>query len=231
MPIDDDIPMLEEEVDYSCLVNVSLLICERNQTDDAVRVLASGTAEVHCGIRTSGISSETRFEETSAQSRWISNLFMFRKNVSFLSMATPKSVNDLPVEILGMVFFESLKVEPDQKLRRQYPEWLAHVCRSWKELMEGYPELRSCIDAVIRNRDIMEVQTISNRIRKAKGSLLAIRIHWSWGFNTIDHVLTLYGLIKDHRWRALSIFDPEYLSPFEIIWSIILKCASCQPFT
>ncbi|KAG9027224.1 hypothetical protein FRB95_007982 [Tulasnella sp. JGI-2019a] len=35
-------------------------------------------------------------------------------------------------------------------------------------------------------------------------------------------VVALYGLIKGHRWCALSIFNPDFLSPFEIIFRHIL---------
>ncbi|KAG9023615.1 hypothetical protein FRB95_012718 [Tulasnella sp. JGI-2019a] len=138
-------------------------------------------------------------------------------------MAMPKSVNELPAEILGMVFFESLEEDADQKSRRQRPEHLAHVCRLWKELVEGHPELWSRIDVVLGDAYYpMKVERISNQIGKAKRSPLALYLHWNWQFTELTQanrdIPALYDLIKDHRWRALSIFNPGSLSPFEIFF-------------
>ncbi|KAG8988261.1 hypothetical protein FRB94_000966 [Tulasnella sp. JGI-2019a] len=63
----------------------------------------------------------------------------------------------------------------------------------------------------------MKVEPINNQVRKAKRSPLALYIHDGWG-TPHSNVLTLYNLIKDHRWRALSIFSPQDLSSFEIIF-------------
>ncbi|KAG9027971.1 hypothetical protein FRB95_007018 [Tulasnella sp. JGI-2019a] len=137
-------------------------------------------------------------------------------------MATTTSVNELPAEILGMIFFEFLEAEVDQKWRIQHPGCLIPVCRLWKELVEGNSELWSRIDVVLGDRDT-PMEPISDKIRKAKRSPLALYIHpKDWGVYTsaavTRDVLALYDLIKDHRWRALSIFNQPYLLPFEIIF-------------
>ncbi|KAG8990633.1 hypothetical protein FRB94_013239 [Tulasnella sp. JGI-2019a] len=139
-------------------------------------------------------------------------------------MSTPKSVNGLPAEVLGLVFLEFLEEEVDQEWRRQHPGRLICVCRLWKELVEGNSELWSRIDVTLGNIDIpMEAQPIRNKIRKAKRSPLALYIHCrDWVFSAsaavTRDVLTLYGLIKDHRWRTLSILNLIYLESFEAIF-------------
>ncbi|KAG8990221.1 hypothetical protein FRB94_013639, partial [Tulasnella sp. JGI-2019a] len=142
-------------------------------------------------------------------------------------MSTPKSVNDLPAEILGMVFFEFLEEEAGQESRRQHPGRLICVCRLWKELVEGNSVLWSRVDVTLGNDTTIEVQPISNKIRKAKRFPLALHMHCgNPGFIRREavtrDVLALYGLIKDHRWRGISIFKPGYILPFEIIFRHIV---------
>ncbi|KAG8998991.1 hypothetical protein FRB93_013401 [Tulasnella sp. JGI-2019a] len=139
-------------------------------------------------------------------------------------MTTPQSVNELPAEILGMIFFEFLEEEVDQKWRSQHPGCLIPVCRLWKELVEGNSRLWSRIDVVLGTTNTtMDVQSISNRIRKAKRSPLALYIyHRDWRLYptaaVTRDVLALYDLIKDHRWRAISVFNGGHLASFEIIF-------------
>ncbi|KAG9002173.1 hypothetical protein FRB94_013208 [Tulasnella sp. JGI-2019a] len=145
-------------------------------------------------------------------------------------MAMVKSINELPAEILGMVFFEfvELGVELEKTRQGQTPERLTAVCRSWKELVESNPELWSRIDVQFGFRNSpMDVEPIKAKIQKAKQSPLALYIHGR--LIIVDNhlkitrdVLALYDLVKNHRWRALSIFDPKYLSPFEIIFRHII---------
>ncbi|KAG8978850.1 hypothetical protein FRB94_012700 [Tulasnella sp. JGI-2019a] len=139
-------------------------------------------------------------------------------------MATPKSINELPAEILGIVFFEFLEEAADQKIQIQRPERLSRVCRLWKELVEGNSRLWSRIDVALGDSYTpMKVQPIRDKLRKAKRSPLALYIHGGyWALQNAAivtrNILTVYNLIKGHRWRALSIFNPGYLSSFEIIF-------------
>ncbi|KAG8984892.1 hypothetical protein FRB94_006416 [Tulasnella sp. JGI-2019a] len=141
-----------------------------------------------------------------------------------------KSVNELPGEILSMMFFEFVEqeMEPWQMREWSLPQRLAGVCRLWKEVVEAGPELWSRIDVNFGDeRSPMAVEPIKNKIQKAKRSPLALCIH-GWRARTHStvpvtrDVLALYELVKDHRWRALSIFDPEYLSSYEIIFRHII---------
>ncbi|KAG8992846.1 hypothetical protein FRB93_002168 [Tulasnella sp. JGI-2019a] len=133
------------------------------------------------------------------------------------------SIHELPAEVLGIIFFEFTEQEGGWN-RRQRPEDLAVVCRMWKELVRGYPELWSCIEV---NLGYMreKVERIRTKVRMAKQSSLAIYIHCGYGFtseNLTRDVQILYDLIKNHRWRALSIFDPRYGSCLEIIFRHII---------
>ncbi|KAG8992829.1 hypothetical protein FRB95_001161 [Tulasnella sp. JGI-2019a] len=142
-----------------------------------------------------------------------------------------KSVNELPEEILGMVFFEFVnqEVEPEQRLSLPFPRRLAGVCHLWKELVEENSELWSRIDVRFtpEERFPRAGKPIKDEIQRAKQSPLALYIHGyrSRGYSpdplTRD-VLALYDLVKDHRWRALSIFNPGHLSSFQPIFRHML---------
>ncbi|KAG8984902.1 hypothetical protein FRB94_006425 [Tulasnella sp. JGI-2019a] len=132
-----------------------------------------------------------------------------------------RSIHELPEEVLGMVFFEFIEQEESQQMRQHSsPHLLISVCRLWKEVAEAHSEIWSRID-VDFGKHFSAV--IRNKIQKAKRSPLGLYIHCSHSRTyspaalTRD-VLALYDQIKDLRWRALFIFDPRWLEPFQIIF-------------
>ncbi|KAG8984894.1 hypothetical protein FRB94_006418 [Tulasnella sp. JGI-2019a] len=136
-----------------------------------------------------------------------------------------RSINELPEEVLGMVFFEFVEQEEPQQMRQHSPpQRLLGICRLWKEVAEAHSELWSRIDVDLGGHFSMAVR---NKIQKAKRNPLALYIHgqhpktYSPAALTRD-VLELYDLIKDHRWCALFIFHPRWLDPFEIIFQHII---------
>ncbi|KAG8989855.1 hypothetical protein FRB94_013955 [Tulasnella sp. JGI-2019a] len=144
-------------------------------------------------------------------------------------MAGVTPINNLPAEVLGMVFFEFVELmELEQTRQGQTPERLTAVCRWWKELVESNPELWSRIDVRFGfGNGPIKVEPIRAKIQKAKRSPLAIYFHSRLftgdGHLTVTRdVLALYDLIKNHRWRVLSIFELRYMSPFEIIFRHII---------
>ncbi|KAG8984897.1 hypothetical protein FRB94_006420 [Tulasnella sp. JGI-2019a] len=133
----------------------------------------------------------------------------------------PRYINELPEEILGMVFFEFVGQEEPQQMRQHSPpQRLLGVCRLWKEVAEAHSEIWSRIDVDFGKHFSAAV---GNKIQRAKRSPLGLYIHCSHSRTyspaalTRD-VLAFYDQIKDHRWRALSIFDPRWLEPFQIIF-------------
>ncbi|KAG8999178.1 hypothetical protein FRB94_006419 [Tulasnella sp. JGI-2019a] len=136
-------------------------------------------------------------------------------------MSTPLSINDLPEEIMGAVFFEFVEHELEPRHRYQRPEFLVRVCRLWKVWVEGNPRLWSCILVEIGWRVTpLDITPIKTRINLTRGCPLALDIRiMGGGPTTITHdVLLLYEIIKEHHWRALSILHTRWLSPFEIIF-------------
>ncbi|KAG8992848.1 hypothetical protein FRB94_011046 [Tulasnella sp. JGI-2019a] len=120
-----------------------------------------------------------------------------------------------------MVFFESTEqeIEPGRTWR-QHRERLRGICPLWKGLVDGYPGLWGRIDVELgRTNFSKKVNAIKTEVQKAKRSPLALYIHggcYMYGpLKVTSKVLQVYHLIKDHRWRALPIFNPGYISPFE----------------
>ncbi|KAG8999182.1 hypothetical protein FRB94_006423 [Tulasnella sp. JGI-2019a] len=135
-------------------------------------------------------------------------------------MAAPLSINDLPCEILGVAFFEFVEQELDEDEGYQRPNVLMGVCRLWKEFVEGNPLLWSRIFVTFGGH-ALDIEPAKAQIYRAKMSPLALDIESTSRCEIAEltrDVLSLYDLVKEHRWRALSITDAPSLEPFEVIF-------------
>ncbi|KAG8998234.1 hypothetical protein FRB94_006974 [Tulasnella sp. JGI-2019a] len=139
-------------------------------------------------------------------------------------MALLKSINELPEDILRIMLFEFVnrEVEGSWEGEHQLPESLRCVCRWWKELVDGSPELWHHINVRLGH---LQVEPFVNRLRKAKRLPLTLNIYSplardEGAFTQV--VLELYDLVKEHPWRVLSIFSPAYLTSFGIFFRHVL---------
>ncbi|KAG9022681.1 hypothetical protein FRB95_014448 [Tulasnella sp. JGI-2019a] len=148
-------------------------------------------------------------------------------------MSTPLSINELPEEIMGAVFFEFVEHESEPYHQYQHPKLLVRVCRLWKVWVERNPKLWSRILIEIgRGETPLDIAPIKTGINLAKGCPLAldIRIMGRRGSAALTQdVLLLYDIIKGHHWRALSILYTRWLSSFESIFRhMIDNPAKCR---
>ncbi|KAG8873114.1 hypothetical protein FRB98_009206 [Tulasnella sp. 332] len=116
--------------------------------------------------------------------------------------------NELPPEIHGVIFFEFLEQSKDHNR-----ELLAKVCKQWKRVVESTPGCWSRIIVDVGwdevGRPKFGAKAYRMQLKLAKRWPLAVIIHENvevqpWKLAT-PHVKALYGLIKDHQWRTLSI--------------------------